>query len=113
MKVFTLAFVLLLGAQGGGGCSNPNYIGVQDYGSVTGRVIDAKTNQPVNSALIAVGSTLTARTDAQGGFTVTQVPAGTQTVTVSAAGYATATQTASVKKDQTTQLGYIKLSPVQ
>ena len=114
MKVFTLAFVLLLGAaQGGGGCSNPNYIGVQDYGSVTGRVIDAKTNQPISGALVAVGSNLTATADAQGGFTLTQVPAGTQTVSVSAAGYATATQTATVHKDQTTQLDYIKLTPVQ
>ena len=113
MKVFTLAFVLLLGAQGGGGCSNPNDIGVQDYGTVTGRVIDAKTNQPISSALIAVGSTVTATADAQGAFTLTQVPAGTQTVTASAAGYTTATQTATVHKGQTTQLDYIKLSPVQ
>jgi outer membrane receptor for ferrienterochelin and colicins len=113
MKLCTLAFVLLLGAQGGGGCSNPNYIGVQDYGAVTGRVIDAKTNQPVSSALVAVGSTVTATTDAQGAFTLTQVPAGSQTVTVSAAGYVTTSQTASVKKDQTTQLDYIKLTAVQ
>ncbi|MBV8363639.1 MAG: carboxypeptidase-like regulatory domain-containing protein [Candidatus Eremiobacteraeota bacterium] len=112
MKVFALAFVLLLGAQGGG-CSNPNDIGVQDYGNVTGRVLDAKTNQPISGALISVGSTVTATTDAQGGFTLTQVPAGTQTVTVSAAGYTTSTQTASVKKAQTTQLDYIKLTAVQ
>ncbi|MBV8689265.1 MAG: carboxypeptidase-like regulatory domain-containing protein [Candidatus Eremiobacteraeota bacterium] len=112
MKGFLLAFVLLLGAQGGG-CSNPNDIGVQDYGNVTGRVLDAKTNQPINGALIAVGSTVTATTDAQGGFTLTQVPAGTQTVTVSAAGYTTLTQTATVKKDQTTQLDYVKLTAVQ
>lgn len=113
MKLLTLAFVLLLGGANGGGCSNPNYIGVQDYGSLTGRVIDAKTNQPISSALVAVGSTVTATTDAQGAFTLTQVPAGTQTVTVSAAGYTTTTQTASVKKDQTIQLGYVKLTSVQ
>jgi len=113
MKLLILAFALLLGAANGGGCSNPNGIGVQDYGSVTGRVIDAKTNQPINSALVAVGSTVTATTDGQGAFTLIHVPSGTQTVTVSAAGYTTSTQTTSIKKDQTAQLDYIKLTPVQ
>ncbi len=113
MKIWVwagVASVLLLGANGGGCSSDPNHIGVQDYGSVTGRVIDAKTNQPINSALVAIGTTVTATTDAQGGFTLLHVPVGTETVTASAAGYTTSTVDIKVKKDLTTQMDYIKLS---
>lgn len=115
MKIWLLASVLLLGAAGNsGGCQpDPNHIGVQDFGSIVGRVIDAKTNQPVNTALVAVGTTVTATTDTQGAFTLTNVPAGTQTITVSAGGYNTASVEAKVKKDTTTQLDYIKLTPIQ
>ena len=110
-----MASVLLLGVLGanGGGCQpDPNHIGVQDYGSVTGRVIDVKTNQPVSNALVDVGTTVNATTDSQGAFTLGNIPAGTQTVRVSAAGYVTASVDAKVKKDQTTQLDYIKLTPI-
>ncbi|GAC1499751.1 MAG: hypothetical protein NVS1B14_03360 [Vulcanimicrobiaceae bacterium] len=115
MKILLLASVLLLGAAGnGGGCSpDPNYIGVQDYGSVTGRVIDAKTNQPIGNALVAIGTQVTATTDAQGGFSLIHVPAGTQTVTVSAGGYVTFAVDAKVRKDQNTQMDYIKLTAIQ
>ncbi|GAC1355319.1 MAG: hypothetical protein NVSMB31_15730 [Vulcanimicrobiaceae bacterium] len=116
MKVWLFASVLLLGVLGanGGGCGgDPNHIGVQEYGSVTGRVIDAKTNQPVNTALVAIGTTVTATTDTQGAFTLNTVPAGTQTVTVSAGGYTTSSVDVKVRKDQTTQMDYIKLTPLQ
>ncbi|GAC1652683.1 MAG: hypothetical protein NVS9B12_02250 [Vulcanimicrobiaceae bacterium] len=116
MKIWLLAAaasVLLLGANGGGCGADPNHIGVQDYGSVTGRVIDAKTNQPINSALVAVGTTVTATTDAHGAFTLDNVPVGTETVTASAGGYTTTTVDAKVKKGETTQLDYIKLTPIQ
>lgn len=115
MRVWVLAGVLLLGVLGadGGGCQpDPNHIGVQDYGSVTGRVIDAKSNQPVSNATVAVGTTVTATTDTQGAFTLGNVPAGTQTVRVSAAGYVTSSVDAKIKKDQTAQLDYIKLTPL-
>lgn len=115
MRVWVLATVLLLGVLGanGGGCQpDPNHIGVQDYGSVTGRVIDAKTNQPISTATVAVGTTITATTDSAGAFTLGNVPAGTQTVRVSAAGYVTASVDTKIKKDQTAQLDYIKLSPI-
>ena len=56
---------------------------------------------------------MTGTTDAQGAFTLNQVPAGTETVTVSAGGYSTASADAKVKKDETTQMDYIKLAPLQ
>ena len=115
MKVWVLAGVLLVGLLGanGGGCSpDPNHIGVQEYGSVTGRVIDAKTNQPVSTALVAVGTSVTGNTDSQGGFTLNNVPTGTQAVVVSAGGYSSTSVNAKVRKDQTTQLDYIKLTAI-
>ena len=111
MRLAVLAILLILGSVGAnGGCSpDSSHIGVQDYGSVTGRVIDAKTNAPVPSAQVSVGTTVTAITDPQGAFTLNTVPEGDQTVTVSAAGYVTQTVGATVHKNQTTQLDYIKL----
>ena len=111
--MLALSGVLLLGANGGGCSGDPNHIGVQDYGGVTGRVIDANTNKPIGNALVSVGATVTANTDAQGAFTLTHVPAGTQEVDASAPGYTTGSLQAKVKKDETTQLDYIKLTPVQ
>ncbi|PZR57046.1 MAG: hypothetical protein DLM50_06925 [Candidatus Meridianibacter frigidus] len=112
MKLWGLAILLLLGSLGAnGGCSDPTHIGVQDYGSVTGRVIDAKTNRPINTATVSVGTTVTATTDTLGAFTLGNVPAGDQPVTVSAAGYVTQTVEAKVSKGQTTQMDYIKLTP--
>ena len=110
--VAAAASLLLLGANGGGCGADPGHIGVQDYGSVTGRVIDAKTNRPVNAALVAIGTTVTATTDAQGAFTLDKVPAGTETITASSGGYATTSMDVKVKKDQTTQVDYIKLTPL-
>jgi len=68
------------------GC-DPNYIGVQEYGSITGRVIDAKTNLPLSGGYVNVGSLYVTHTDAQGAFTLPKVPVGTQEVTISATGY--------------------------
>ena len=114
MKILAFAALLILGAAGAsGGCDNPRgALGIEDSGTVVGRVIDAKTNAPVNGATVAIGSTLTVATDAQGAFTIGKVPAGPQPITVSAAGYQTVNLTAKVVKDQTTTLDYVKLTPV-
>jgi hypothetical protein len=114
MKLLLLGSVLLLGAAGNGGCGyDPNHVGIQDYGSIVGRVIDAKTQAPIGNAIISVGSVVTANTGAQGEFTLQRVPIGTQDVTAIAGGYQTISLKAVVVKDQTTQLNYIRLTPVQ
>jgi len=82
-----LLFAIALTTLGEKGC-DPNYIGVQEYGAITGRVIDAKTNLPINNVLISVGSLYVTRTDAQGAFNLSKVPVGTQQVVISASGYA-------------------------
>ena len=48
------------------GCPNPNNIGVQTYGSVNVKVIDATTGKPVSGALVNAGSTVTCTTGADG-----------------------------------------------
>jgi Carboxypeptidase regulatory-like domain len=110
--IIGLAFVLLLGANGGGCSGDPNSIGVQDYGSVTGRVLDATNNRPVANALISVGALYTATTDSQGGFTLARIPIGSQDVTASAPGYERASVTARVRKGQTASVNYLRIAPI-
>jgi hypothetical protein len=103
--------MLLLFALGDG-CSPPaNVVGVQDYGRVAGRVLDAMTNRPIPNALVSVGSLYTARADVNGGFMLRAV-AGDQTVTARAAGYTTATADTTIPKDSTVSIGYIRLVPL-
>ena len=107
-----LGFVLLLGANGGGCSGDPNAIGVQDYGSVTGRVLDATNNRPVANALVSVGSLYTATTDSQGGFTLPRIPIGSQEVTASAPGYERSSVSARVRKGQTALVNYVRIAPI-
>jgi hypothetical protein len=103
--------MLLLFALGDA-CSPPaNIVGVQDFGRVTGRVLDAMTNRPIPSALLSVGSLYTTRADVNGAFTLRAV-AGDQTVTVRAAGYSTTTADTTIPKDGTVSLGYVRLVPL-
>jgi hypothetical protein len=111
MRYFVLG-ALLLFSLGDGCSSSPGVVGVQDYGQVTGRVLDAMTNRPIPAALVSVGSLYTASADARGAFTLMKVPAGDQTVTARAAGYTPATADVTVDKDKTASIGYIRLVPL-
>jgi hypothetical protein len=96
----------------GDACSPPpNVVGVQDYGRVAGRVLDAMTNRPIPNALLSVGSLYTTRADVNGGFALRAV-AGDQTVTARAAGYSTATADTTIPKNGTVSIGYIRLVPL-
>jgi hypothetical protein len=103
--------MLLLFALGDGCSPPPNVVGVQDFGHVTGRVLDAMTNHPIPNALLSVGSLYTSRADVNGAFTLRAV-AGDQTVTARAAGYGTATADTTITKDTTVSIGYIRLVPL-
>ncbi|MGA8473850.1 MAG: carboxypeptidase regulatory-like domain-containing protein [Candidatus Cybelea sp.] len=103
--------MLLLFALGDGCSPPPNVVGVQDFGRVTGRVLDAMTNRPIPNALLSVGSLYTARADVNGAFTLRAV-AGDQTVTARAPGYTTATADTTIGKDATVSIGYIRLVPL-
>ena len=110
MRYVVLGMIFLFAL--GDGCSpTPNVVGVQDYGQVTGRVLDAMTNRPIPSALVSVGSLYTATADPNGAFTLTRVPVGDQTVTARAPGYDYATAATTVLKDQPVSVGYVRLVP--
>ncbi len=109
MRRVLLGLVLLLTM--GDNCNN-NVVGVQDYGAVTGRVLDATTNRPIADAIVSVGSLFVSTADAQGAFTVPHVPIGLQTVTARMPGFSTVNITLRVKKDVAAQAGYLRLVPI-
>ncbi len=109
MRNLVLGLVVLLTM--GDGCSS-GVVGVQDYGSVTGRVLDATTNKPVPNAIVSVGSLFTSTADAQGGFTMPRVPVGEQQVTARAPGFTTASQEVRIRKERPATVGYLRIVPL-
>jgi len=106
MRKLVLGLVVLLTM--GDSCNN-GVVGVQDYGSVTGRVLDATTNRPIANAIVSVGSLFVTTADGLGAFTIPHVPIGQQAVTARMPGFTTDSATVRVRKDQTTQVGYLRL----
>lgn len=112
-KLWVLGFVFLLSlGANGGGCSNPNAVGVQQYGSIVGRVLDATNNQPVPNTLVSVGALYTATTDPTGAFRLSNIPIGHQPVTANAPGYETNSATVMVRQNQTANVGFIRIMPL-
>ena len=112
-KLWVLGFVFLLSlGSSGGGCSNPNAVGVQQYGTVVGRVLDATNNRPVANALVSIGSVYTAYSDPNGAFMLSNIPIGHQTVTANKAGYEYNTSPAMVHQNETTNIGYVRIMPL-
>lgn len=109
MRNLVLGLVLVLAL--GDSCNN-GVVGVQDYGSVTGRVLDATTNRPIANAIVSVGSLFVITADAEGAFTLPHVPVGLQTVTARMPGYTTDAAPLRVRKDTTAQAGYLRLVPL-
>jgi Carboxypeptidase regulatory-like domain len=96
-----------------GGCVDPNAIGVQEYGTILGRVVDGKTKQPVPNAFVIVNSLLQGRTDGGGVFSIPKVPVGIQQITVNANGYTAYTSDEiKVRKGETSDAGIVELQPV-
>jgi hypothetical protein len=108
---YALLGMLLLFALGDACSPPPNVVGVQDFGRVTGRVLDAMTNRAIPNALLSVGSLYTTRADVNGAFMLRTV-AGDQTVTARAPGYSTTTADTTIPKDGTVSVGYIRLVPL-
>jgi hypothetical protein len=109
MRKLVLGLVVFLAM--GDSCNN-GIVGVQDYGNVTGRVLDATTNRPISAAIISVGSLYTASADGYGAFTMQRIPIGQQTVTARMPGFTTVSQIVRVRKDQTSQVGYLRIVPL-
>ena len=67
-------------------------------GSISGKVIDADIQQPINGATVTDG-TRSDTTDICGVYTLTDVPEGTYTVTASAIGYQKVSRSVTVTRD--------------
>lgn len=78
-----------------------NRTGVFNTGAITGRVTAEGTGQPIANAVVT-SFDRQATTDANGDYTLTNVPAGLAYVTASAAGYESASRFADVIGGQTT-----------
>ncbi len=107
-------FISTFAAATFAGCANPNFIGIQDYGTIIGNVVDGG-GKPITGALVSsTGSSNTFRTAADGSFTLPQVAIGTQTLSVSAPGYAppAAVPSVVVPKNGTVAAGNIVLLSV-
>lgn len=109
MRRLLLGLVFLLTVADS--CNN-GVVGVQEYGSVTGRVLDAMTNKPIANAIVSVGSLYTGTADANGGFTLSRIPIGQQTVAARMPGFTTTSSQVRVRKEQTTQAGFLRLVPI-
>ncbi|MEK6768692.1 MAG: SusC/RagA family TonB-linked outer membrane protein, partial [Gemmatimonadota bacterium] len=72
----------------------------QPTGTIRGRVIDDATQQPLSAVTVTVGSR-GARTQADGGYLIGGVPAGTDTLRARLLGYAPATRPVTVVGGQT------------
>jgi hypothetical protein len=109
-KTVRTAFALGCAAVMFAACANPNGNGFAGYGTLTGRVIDLDSLQPIPGATIRSGNmvAITAAID-QGGFVLRNVPAGPQTLTISATGWKTYTTKVTVVPDQPLDVGNIGL----
>ena len=106
------AFAAALVACALGACApNPNGMGVADFGSIDGNVVDAQSLQPIGGATISVGNVVAVTSPGSSGYFLLQnVPIGTQTITIHAIGWQTYTATVSVTKNDYTHLNNIGLA---
>lgn len=74
--------------------------------TLTGTVVSATTSQPIAGARVAGLGGMAATTNAAGQFTLRGVPAGSQVLQASAAGFATATRSISVAEGTSPPLAF-------
>lgn len=98
---FILFAIIVIGI----GACEKDKIEVQEYGSVTGVVLDATTNLPISAANITTNpASSSILTDEEGKFTLDQVPIGSVVITAQKDQYATGTSKVSVLANQTTDV---------
>jgi subtilisin family serine protease len=79
-------------------------------GAISGTVTDVETYSAISGATVTDG-TRSATTDAEGSYTIADVPAGTYTVTASAAGYEEGSESVTASADETSTTDFA-LTPV-
>jgi hypothetical protein len=68
-------------------------------GTLSGQITDAGTGSPIQGAVVALSGGSHAITDSSGVYTLAAVPAGLVSLTITASGYPTTTQTTSITAD--------------
>ncbi|MBY8963087.1 carboxypeptidase-like regulatory domain-containing protein [Flavobacterium sp. D11R37] len=82
----------------------------QQTALITGKVVDSKTQQPIQNVVATLeGTNQTALTNVQGVFTFEKVAKGNLTLTVGSTGYVTQTFTLQVTEGQTLDIGVVAL----
>ena len=111
--LFALAYTVLLGSFSASAAM------AQQQGSITGRVFDAASGQPIAAAQVAiVGTTLGSQTNSDGVYTIRGVSPGSVEVRVLRVGFAEQRQTVTVSSGQQVTADFrmavapISLSPV-
>lgn len=82
-------------------------------GTVTGKVIDASTNQPLNNVsveAVSIQPSANTITNLTGNFTLSNIPPGSQKINFSLSGYTSATVTVNITAGSIVNLGTIPLS---
>lgn len=77
------------------------------YADVTGTVTDAASKAPIAGATVTIDTVLSATTDANGKYTIKQVPSGDADYTVQADGYQVASSSASVEPGKPFELDIV------
>lgn len=110
LGVLVIALLLTLaGCSGGGGGGGPVD---QETGTVQGLVNAPDKVTPIIGAIVtAEGTGRTTTTDAQGAYTLTNVPVGTRKI-IAVKGSFRAETTVTVTKDQTTTVEQLALAPI-
>lgn len=78
-------------------------------GAIKGRIIDATTRQPIANATASVGELGAAITDAEGNFTLEQIPAGLNIVRGTAPGYSSDEKQADVVAENESEIVELEL----
>ena len=100
-RFLAVAALVLFGTQA---CNTDQLPPAAGYASVTGTIVDARTNGPVAGALVTIDTVLTATTDATGHFSIDKVPSGIADYAVSAKGYKALTSSTNIEPGKPFQL---------
>lgn len=79
-------------------------------GSVAGYVLRSGSPEPLEGAVISIGSQIQTQTNSEGYFVLAGAPAGDQTVTISKSGYLSASRAVTVRDGQFSSTGTVFLA---
>ena len=85
---------------------------MSDLFSISGTVTDATTSEPLENAVITIGTTYTETTNSSGFYNIEDVVAGTYTLTCELTEYETYTTVINVESDETIDIELMSLTDI-